>query len=296
MTQTILNDVADQVQTWWSPMFMDELLEAAVLAQLVNRDYEGDLKEAGSTVRVSQIGRPTATRKTVDSSGNHTTFDSSKISTKKIDIVANQVITVAYDVDNLIDLQSQIGQQGSKIRQGLLEAMNIALNDYLFSLVAPSAASPDHTVTGVTDFNASALANVRMLASKAKWAIQPGWYCLVDPSYQTDLLNSTTLTSADFVPDSPIGNGAMTSKRFGFTIVEDNSAGMSGLSAAGAGGSDCALAFHPDFMYLVMQKQPTFELSSKHVLQQHGYLLSASMVVGATLGIDGALKHITVTA
>jgi hypothetical protein len=49
-------------------------------------------------------------------------------------------------------------------------------------------------------------------------------------------------------------------------------------------------------MYLVMQEMPTFKLSDLHSNKQHGYLLSVRLIVGAKLGIDGDVKHITVDA
>ncbi len=55
---------------------------------------------------------------------------------------------------------------------------------------------------------------------------------------------------------------------------------------------DFALSFHKDFMYLVMQKAPEFKISDLHPLQEHGYLVSCTLVAGAKLGIAGNVKHI----
>jgi hypothetical protein len=58
--------------------------------------------------------------------------------------------------------------------------------------------------------------------------------------------------------------------------------------------SDLCLAFHPDFMHLVMQQSVTFKLSDLHGSKRRGYLLTAEMIVGAALGIEGSIKHATV--
>jgi len=50
MSATLLSDVSQQVQKFWSPMFMDELMESTLLASLVNKEYQGDLKRGGDTV------------------------------------------------------------------------------------------------------------------------------------------------------------------------------------------------------------------------------------------------------
>lgn len=284
MTTTLLSDVQNQVQTFWSSLFMPELMETSVLPALVNKDYQGEIKAGGSTVRVSQVTRPKATRRTVGS--NHDSFDSSKLITNFVDVVADQVFTAAFEFDDLVDLQSQIGQESSAIRQGLLEAMEIELNNFLYTLVAPTS------VTGtVTAFNATQLLATRAVASVAKWNKVPGWYLLADPSYYNDLLAAVTMTSRDYVKDdAPVIGGQIATQRFGFNILEDNSAGMAALSPT-SNTSQLALAFHPDFLHLCLQKVPTFEISSLHSQKRHGYLISVTMVGGAKLGIAGAAKH-----
>mgnify|MGYP003424602945 CR=1 FL=1 len=60
MTATLIQDVQDQVQKFWSPMFEDQLKEQTLLPSLVSKKYQGEIKKGGDTVRVSQINRPTA--------------------------------------------------------------------------------------------------------------------------------------------------------------------------------------------------------------------------------------------
>lgn len=291
MSATLVNEVSDQAQKFWAPMLKDELKEASILATLVSKEFTGDLKRGGDTAYVSMINRPLAERKTVGAGSD--VFSSSKMTTERVGIVADQRITAAFELEDLIDLQTQLGSPDgqSKIRQVLLESLQIELNDYLYSLVSPSTAAPDHTVTGVTDFNASQVNAVRKLASQAKWMRQGGWWLLVDPSYMSDLLNAATLTSSDYVGDDrPVVGGQMAMTRFGFNILEDNSAGLAGL---GTSGEDCALAFHPDFLYLVMG-EPQIKVSDLHSNKQHGYLVSVDMWCGAKLGLEGDVKHISV--
>jgi hypothetical protein len=297
MSATLLSDVSNQVATFWSDMFMDELKEASLLAGLVNKDYEGELtNKPGKTVRVSQINRPDATRKTVGS--GHEYFATSKLSTSYVDITADQVISAALEFDDLVDLQSQIGQQNSKIRQSLLEAVDIELNNYLYSKVSPSTSAPDHLISGVSDYNAASIAGDRKRAAQAKWKKEGGWWVLSDPSYYSDLLNATTLQSSEYVgPEAAIVGGQMVRQRFGFNILEDNSAGLiTAMNRLGSstGTEDAALVFHPDFMHLVMPKMAEFKVSDLHSNKQFGYIISVKIVVGAALGIDGNKKHIVV--
>jgi hypothetical protein len=290
MTMTALADVNNQVQTFWSSLFEDELKEKTILPSLVSKKYDGEIKPGGSTVKVSQINRPTGNIKTVGA--GHETFATEKLSQQQISITADKVISAAFEFDDLVALQSQIGAQESKIRQALLEAVEIKLNSYLYGLVSPSAAAPDHIIDSVSDFNATQLVNVRKLASQAKWSMDGGWWLLLDPQYYNDVLSAATLTSSDYVPDAPVVGGKIAMQRFGFNILEDNSAGMAQISPTSAT-SDLALAFHPDFLHLVMGA-PEFKVSDLHSNKQFGYVISVRMIVGAGLGNDGNVKHVKV--
>lgn len=293
MSTTLVGDVTEQAQKIWAPLMVDELVEQSVLPSIVNSEYDGQIKQLNDTVYVSMVRNATGTRKTVGS--GHETFEAEQMQTVRKAIVADQVITGSFKVDNLIDLQTQLGspEGKSKIRSALVKSLELNLNDYLYSLVSPSLSAPDHSLSGVTDFNAAQFLTVRKLASQAKWMKDGNWYQLLDPSYTNDILNASTLVSQDFVDDKPVIGGQVVQTRFGFKVVEDNSDAMRRLSPTLAS-EDFGLAFHRDFMYLVMQQQPEFKVSDLHPLQQHGYLISVSMVVGATLGIEGELKHIVI--
>jgi len=94
------------------------------------------------------------------------------------------------------------------------------------------------------------------------------------------------LTSKDYVGDeAPVVGGQIVNKRFGFNILEDNSLA-----------TDQAVAFHPDAILLAMQKSMTFKLSDMHAQKKFGWVLSADVVFGAKLGIDGSKKCILSTA
>jgi len=289
MAKTNLTDVNGQIKEFWAPMFMDELKEKTLLPSLVNKDYIGSIEKGGDTVYVSQINRPAGETRTVGVDAD--TFNSEKLSTQRVSIQANKRFQASFEFDDLVELQSQIGDQNSKIRRVLLESVEIQLNNYLYSLIAPSASSPSHVLTSVTNYNAAQLSAVRTLAAQSKWR-KDGWYNLLDPVYYSDLMNATTMVSSDYgASDAPLIGGQVALKRFGFNVLEDDSAGLLTLSGSSA---DAGIAFHPDFMHLVMQKQPTYkvaELTSNH---QHGFVIVVDAIGGASLGNDGDNKHISI--
>jgi len=281
---TDLSVVQNQIQKFWSPIFMPELKAGSKLPALVNRDYEGQIQNKGDTVKVSQIVIPEASIKSVGVDAD--TFESSSLQTVQVEVKADKRCVVALEVEDLVALQSQIEADSSEIRQSLLESCMRKLNAHLYGLVAPSASSPDHIINSVSDFNAAAASAARMRAAQAKWMKNKGWFGALDPSYANDFLNAQTLTSKDYVEgESLVIGGEVANKRFGINWFEDD-----------ALATDQAVIFHPDFLYLVMQTQPQFKLSDLHSQKKFGYLLSVDFIFGAKLGIDGAKKHQLVNA
>lgn len=283
VTQYSAADIQEMVVKAWSDVFMQELREALMLGALVNKDYQGSLAQLGDEVSVSQINAPQGETRTVGVDAD--SFNPSALSATTVKVKADKRFVASYEFEDTVMLMSQLGAKDSEIRQSLVFAVSQQINDYLYSLVAPSS-SPDHTVTGVTDFNASQVSNVRKLAAQAKWMNNKPWYLLADPSYYTDILNAQTLTSSEYgAADAPVISGQVALKRFGFNILEDNSKA-----------TDTALAFHPDFLLWVMKQDITFKVSDLHSNKKFGFVMSADLIGGAKLGIAGDVKHITVTA
>lgn len=284
MSVTLKGDVTDQVQKYWAPLFTKELRESLLLGGLVNKDYQGQIKQGGDTVYVSQINAPTGQLLTVGTDAD--TFNSSKVSMSRVAITANKRAVASYKVADEAELQSQLSDQNSEMRNALRYAMEQQINDYLYTLAIPSTSAPDHTVGSVSAMNAAAVSANRLLAAVAKWDKTKAWYALLDPSYYSDVLNDTTLMGADYgATDRPVIGGQVALPRYGFNILEDNS-----LS------TDVGYFFHPDFMHLVMQTSVQVKVSDLHPLGQFGYLISTDIVFGAGLGISGANKVIKNTA
>jgi hypothetical protein len=289
MSATLISDLSNQINKYWAPTWKEDLLETSLLANLVSKEYEGEIKRGGDTVYSTQVTRPTGQRKAKGS--GHEYFATEKLTTSRITITADQVISAAYEFDDLLDLQTDLEKNDSLIRNNLLQAMNIQLNTYLYSFV--NATTP---IATVTDFNAAQVAALRKFAGQNKWRTDKDWYILCDPSYHSDLLSAATLTSADYTPDQPVVSGQIGMKRYGFKIFEDNSDGLIDVIAAegGTDTADVAVAFHPDFLHLAAQMQPTFEVASLTSNKQFGYILVGKMVCGAALGHDSASLHQTV--
>ncbi|RKZ07633.1 hypothetical protein DRQ25_11105 [Candidatus Fermentibacteria bacterium] len=282
MTVTDKAAVADQVQKYWAPLFSKELRASLMLGSLVSKEYQGQIKKGGDRVRVSQLAKVAGQTRTIGTDAD--VFTTDQLSTQYIDITADKRFVAAVELEDIVDLQSQIEGQGSEVREALMYGMQEQINDYLYGLVAASTATPDHNIASVADFNAAALSANRVLAGQAKWPKGKPWYCLADPVYYGDMADDTTLSSADFnAADPVIVSGEIATKRYGFNVLEDNA-----LSA------DHALLFYEDFMHFVTQTEVQVKISDMHSDKRFGYVMSVDLIGGAKLGNDGDVKHIQV--
>ena len=284
---TELADVQDQVQKFWSPLFVAELIESNPIVALLNRDYDGAIVNGGDTVRVSQIKRPAGETLTIGAAGD-SSFTTEKLQTAYVDVKADKRFVASFDMEDLVGLQSQLGDKDSEIRQAMVETVNIQLNNHIYSLVAPAVSN---IFTGVASLTAGDISSYRRIAGKEKWSKAKGWYGLLGSDYYGDALDETTLNSTDFVNEQPTVGGEIMTRRYGFNLIEDNSEGLASLAPIT---EKAGIFFHPDFMYLVMQMMPRFKVSDKHVIGEFGFKISLDMIGGSKIGLEGDVKHITV--
>jgi hypothetical protein len=167
MASTNLTDVQYQVQKFWSPMATQQLRESLLLGSLVNKEYQGDLKKMGDTVRVYSVNAPTATTKTVGTSGSNE-FSASAISTSYVDVKGDKHVTAAFEFADEVELMSMIESGNPEVMQSLVFSVEKAVNSALFTAMVPSAAAPDHQLGTVTDLNNTQLLSIRKLAAQAK--------------------------------------------------------------------------------------------------------------------------------
>ncbi len=278
---TDLVALAEQIQKYWSPIYVKQLREKLLLGGLVNKDYQGSIKQGGDEVTVTQVVAATGANKTVGVDAD--TFDTEDLQVLDVKIKANKRAVAAFEFKDIVHIQTQLDKQDPEIMDALNFAIEKQINDYLYSLVAPSDSSPDHTRTSVSDYSLSEHQTTRVQAGEAKWLKNKPWYALLSPAYYMDLMSDTY--SADNTNDKPLVGGEMLERRLGFWCAEDDSRT-----------GDYGLFFHPDFMHLVMQTALQVKISDMHVLGKFGYKMSVDIIYGAKLGIEGAKKHITVTS
>jgi len=267
---TKIGDVQNQVQKYWAPLGASQLVQTNKFANVINRDYENTINEGGDTVYVSVYKPMTASKKTIGVDAD--TYTPSKVQLVRTPIVADTVIEHSIELGSLAQLQSQLDIADSKLRSTMIQAISDKLNAHLYSYVKSSFTDGTDGDSGVATLDKSTLKAARLYAGQKKWARDGNWFAFLDPSYWSDLLVDSTLASVDYVGETPIASASEFRKLLDFNCTEDNSLP-----------NTTGLAFHRDFLYLVMQKGMTWKVSDLHSSLKRGFLLSAEIVVGAKL-------------
>lgn len=280
---TRLEDVENNVQTYWSPIFTDELRESLLLGSLVSKRYEGAIAKGGDKVKVTQILAAEGELLTVGT--NADTFGSEKVRSTQIEIAANKRAVASFEFDDLVSLQSQIDAEDGKVRAALIYAMEKQINDHLYSFVNPSTSNPNHVIASTATFAKATLVSMRKKAGAAKW-LKNGWYALLDSEYYGDACGDTDIASADKgASDAPLIGGQIAMPRMGFNLLEDNSRA-----------STTGLVFHPDWLHMVSQTSVQIKISDLHSHGRFGVKMSVDLIFGAALGHDGRKLHMKIQA
>lgn len=293
MAVTELEDVTNQIATIWSPLFTQELRESHVLVNLIDKTHESDFNQNNDTARISQYNAGSGQDLIIDRVAATDTacdFTPTAQSMSNIDLQINRRAVSSREFCDTVQLLSQVKPDSDALRQTMAFEVGEVINNHLYSLVSASTTAPDHLLASTSALNASVLTTLTKLADEAKWPMGSR-YLLVDPTYQKDLLDDTTLVSADFVGDRPTVAGRIMSERFGWKIIMDNSAGLQTLG----GGAGSAIAFIPEFMHWASPRSQ-FKVSDTHSSLKFGMVMSADTVYGAVQGIDGDNKVIQVQA
>jgi len=278
MAVTELTNISSTIQDIWSSLFMDDLYQDNLLLNLVNRDYSGEIRDVGDSVRVNQIDKMTGQTLTINKTGGARTFTPETVTTTGVQVVANRRFVASADFADLADIQSMLdplSARSQQLRAAMVAAISEQINTYLYGLVAPTVSSIAATMS------ATVLAGARKYGADEFWERSKGWYGLLGTSYWEDLLLDATLSSNEFTNDMPMVGGQKGMRRFGFNLFEDNS----------SGNADRGLFFHPDFLYWVQQYEPRFKVSDKHAQGEFAYMVSVDLVGGGILGHSGADKH-----
>ncbi|PWG08771.1 P22 coat protein - protein 5 domain protein [Streptomyces sp. V2] len=210
----------------WSSRLLVATRKALVYAapNVVNRDYEGDISEAGDTVRITSVSRPAI--------GNYvpgsTTITPEKLTTGQRTLLVDQSKYWAFSIDDVDKRQAKsnlIPQAMSEAAYGLADT----IDQYVAGLYTQIAAgnflnavgAPIDTYTTPTDAYDKVLVPLRTKLTKAN-VPSAGRYVIVPPEfYASLLLDSRFIKSDEAGTDAGLRNG-LVGRAANFDIYESN--------------------------------------------------------------------------
>jgi N4-gp56 family major capsid protein len=210
----------------WSSRLLVATRKALVYAapRVVNRDYEGDIEEAGDTVRITSVSRPAIGTYVPGT----TTITPEKLTTGQRTLTVDQAKYWAFSVDDVDKRQAKsnlIPAAMSEAAYGLADTIDQYVAGLYTQIQAANflnvVGSPIDTYTTPTDAYDKVLVPLRTKLTKAN-VPSTGRYVIVPPEfYASLLLDSRFIKSDEAGTDAGLRNGYV-GRAANFDIYESN--------------------------------------------------------------------------
>lgn len=206
----------------WAAQLLSSLKKNLIFAGpgVVNRNYEGNIANAGDTVRITSISRPTVASYTKDS----TTITPETLTDANRSLLIDQAKYFAFEVDD-IDLR-QVVNGGALMDEAAMEA-SYALADtadqYVAGLYAGVDSSNAISTTSITSA-ALAVTGLTNLMKKLNEANVPqqGRYVVIPPWYHALLMGSDLFVRVDASGNDQALRNGFIGRAFGFDVFVSN--------------------------------------------------------------------------
>jgi len=228
----------------WSASLLVALRQNLVYSAFTNRDYEGEISDAGDTVRITSIGRPSVFNYT----RNASLPAAEQVTDSQRTLVVDQAKAFNFAVDDVDARQAK----GNVIPQALDEAgFNVAsiVDSYIASFYTSIQTANRlgsitvNSATTPTDAYDKVLVPLRTALTKANVAPQ-GRSIAVTPEFYGCLLRDARFIRANESGTTEGLRNGVVGRAAGFDILETNSApNTTGSEFAFIAGNDRAITF-----------------------------------------------------
>lgn len=206
----------------WSAVLLRALETRLVYAQagVVNRDYEGEIADAGDTVRITSISDPTIG----DYVPNSTTITPEELTDAQRTLVIDQSKYFAFKVDDVDMRQAKGNVMGEAMRRAAYQLAKTA-DSYVAGLYTGVVAANNLGTVSVTT-GALAYTQIRKLKlaldegdvpEEGRYLIAPPWF------YSLLLEESKFLDASASGSTDPLLNGRI-GRTLGFELMQSNQA------------------------------------------------------------------------
>ena len=205
----------------WSAMMLESQKKALVFGQpsVVNRDYEGEIKVQGDSVRIRSISRPT-----ISSYSKNGTLTYETLTDAQRMLTVDQAKSFSFVVDDIDKAQQPGGTLEGALTEAVYGLRDVA--DQFIAALYTGAQSANQIGTVSVTTAALAYTQLRKLAVKLDEANVPneGRYVVVPPWYHGLLLEDDRFVRVDASgSDQALRNGIV-GRALGFDVLKSNNA------------------------------------------------------------------------
>lgn len=227
----------------WSARLLVALRQNLVYSAFVNRDYEGEIQNAGDTVRITSVGRPTI--KTYVP--NSTTISFDQVTDSQRTLVIDQADYFAFGVDDVDARQAAGNVMAQEMDEAAFAEAN-KIDQYISSFYTSIQSANQlgavsiNSSTTPTDAYDKVLVPLKIRLDKANVAAQ-GRNVVISPDLHGCLLRDNRFIRANEAgTDSGLRNGIV-GRAAGFDILLSNQTPTTGSDSVVIAGNDRAITF-----------------------------------------------------
>ncbi|MCD8006994.1 MAG: phage capsid protein [Oscillospiraceae bacterium] len=204
----------------WSARLLDALEKAHVAGNIVNRDYEGEIKQCGASVRINMIGDITVS----DYMRGSEISDPEELSTTDATLEISQAKYFNFQIDD-VDAAQAAGDLMDKAMQRSAYALNDVADAYILETIASDVSEDnvigaDSPVALTADNVYSYIVQLRLILDKNN-VPHEGRSIVLPPEVYALLLQDSRFTGAGTMGEETSRSGFI-GRIAGFDIYESN--------------------------------------------------------------------------
>jgi N4-gp56 family major capsid protein len=224
----------------WAAELLTSLKKTLVFGDVANHDYEGDISEAGDTVHIVNVNRPTIG----DYVKNVTVISPETLTDAERVLVIDQCKYFAFEIDDVDKRQAKGGlmtEAANEAAYGLADVVDTFVAGLVSGVQAANQISTTAITTGA--LAATGLVNLKVKLDEAN-VPQVGRFAIIPPWYHGLLLQSDTFVQVDHAGTSEALRNGVVGRAYGFDIrLSNNVTNVTGDDYRVVAGHRSALTF-----------------------------------------------------
>jgi hypothetical protein len=208
----------------WSAKIFVRLRKALVHASVVNRDYEGEIREQGDTVYINEVGAVT-----VNDYAKHGSLTWQKMDSMQKSLVIDQAKSFSIQYDDIDRVQNK-----PTLMDAFASEAGYAIADTVDQFIAGKYTEAGNTVSALTVTAGNVLTNLSNMQLKLDEANVPtaGRFQIIPPWYHQMLVQAATGIIGHTGVPKVFDNGMITNgyvgTLFGFNLLLSNNVNNNG--------------------------------------------------------------------